>query len=198
MTIFNSRVNAGSDAFRQNREDMLGLVDRLGELNARGAMISERRRGRMEARGQLTPRERLARLLDPGMPFLEVGNLAGYLLDTADEEKSIPGSTVITGIGFIGGVRSMVVVDDSGAAGGIVEASTPNFGLRYSEWWPSSGQSWLAPRYWAPTLNPDQSRCAPTLTSKPLCSASSVSKASSPVERCTDAPPNQPPPRPAE
>ena len=100
MTVFNSRVNAGSDAFQQNRQDMLGLIDRLDELNARGAMISEKRRARMEARGQLTPRERLARLLDPGMPFLEVGNLAGYLLDTADEEKSIPVMTVEPGIDF--------------------------------------------------------------------------------------------------
>ncbi len=124
MTVFNSRVSAGSDAFQQNRQDMLGLIDRLDELNARGAMISEKRRARMEARGQLTPRERLARLLDPGMPFLEVGNLAGYLFDTADEEKSIPGSTVITGIGFIGGVRSMIVVDDSGIAAGILTTAT--------------------------------------------------------------------------
>ncbi|NND67034.1 MAG: acyl-CoA carboxylase subunit beta, partial [Halioglobus sp.] len=124
MTVFNSRVNPGSDAFKKNRQDMLALVDKLGQLNARGAMISEKRRARMEARGQLTPRERLARLLDPGMPFLEVGNLAGYLLDTQDEEKSIPGSTVITGIGFIGGVRSMIVVDDSGIAAGILTQAT--------------------------------------------------------------------------
>ena len=87
-------------------------------LNARGALISEQRKSRFEARGQLTPRERLARLLDPGMPFLTVGNLAGYLLDTSDPDKSIPGSTMISGIGFISGVRCMVVVDDSGIQAG--------------------------------------------------------------------------------
>ncbi|MGB1141384.1 MAG: acyl-CoA carboxylase subunit beta, partial [Halioglobus sp.] len=92
MTVFNSRVNTGSDSFRTNREDMLGLIGQLDELNARGAMISERRRPRFDARGQLTPRERLARLLDPGMPFMAIGNLSGYLLDTADPDKSIPGS----------------------------------------------------------------------------------------------------------
>jgi geranyl-CoA carboxylase beta subunit len=49
---------------------------------------------------------------------LEISNLAGYKLDTKDEAKSIPGSTVIAGIGFISGVRCAVVVDDSGILAG--------------------------------------------------------------------------------
>jgi len=123
MAVFQSRIQTGSDTFKQNRADMLALVDRLNSLNGRGRLISERRKERFAARGQLTPRERLARLLDPGMPWLAVGNLAGYLMDKRPEEKSIPGSTVISGIGFIGGVRCMVVVDDSGImAGALTDA----------------------------------------------------------------------------
>ena len=124
MTVFNSKVNTDSDSFRKNREDMFELLGQLEELNGRGALISERRRPRFEARGQLTPRERLARLLDPGMPFMAIGNLSGYLLDTKDPGKSIPGSTVICGIGFIAGVRCMVVVDDSGIAAGTLTVAT--------------------------------------------------------------------------
>jgi geranyl-CoA carboxylase beta subunit len=124
MTVFNSRINTQSEGFAKNRADMLALIDKLQGLNARGAAISEKRKPRFDKRGQLTPRERLARLLDPGMPFVTVGNLAGYMLDSQDEEKSIPGSTVITGIGFIGGVRCMVVVDDSGIAAGTLTAGT--------------------------------------------------------------------------
>lgn len=52
------------------------------------------------------------------MPFLEIGNLAGYLVDAKNPDKSIPGSTVIAGIGFISGVRCTVVVDDSGILAG--------------------------------------------------------------------------------
>lgn len=123
MAVFNSKVNPHSECFAKNRKDMLSLIDQLQALNARGTMISEKRKPRFEARGQLTPRERLARLLDPGMPFLSIGNLAGYLLDTSDPEKSIPGSTIISGIGFIGGVRCVIVVDDSGiAAGSLTQA----------------------------------------------------------------------------
>ena len=103
MTVFNSKINTSSDSFLKNREDMLTLVNRLQELNARAPAISARRKSRFDSRGQLLPRERLARLLDPGMPFLEIGNLAGYLVDTKEEEKSIPGSTVIAGIGFVKG-----------------------------------------------------------------------------------------------
>ena len=118
MTVFNSRINPNSDTFRKNREEMLSHIEHLQRLNSRGAMISEKRKPRFEARGQLTPRERLARLLDPGMPFMAIGNIAGYLLDNPDPEKSIPGSTIIAGIGFISGVRCVVVVDDSGIQAG--------------------------------------------------------------------------------
>ena len=97
---------------------MLSLVDELAALNARAPALSASKKPRFEKRGQLLPRERLARLLDPGLPFLEVGNLAGYLLDTADEEKSIPGGTIIGGIGYVSGTRCAVVVDDSGIRAG--------------------------------------------------------------------------------
>lgn len=118
MAVFASKINTSSDTYKRHRSEMLELVGRLNELNGRGRALSEKRKPRFDARGQLTPRERLARLLDPGMPFLEVGNLAGYMLDTKKEEKSVPGSTVIAGIGFVSGVRCMVVVDDSGINAG--------------------------------------------------------------------------------
>ena len=124
MAVFKSRIQSGSESFRQNRADMLELIDRLNELNGRTRTLSEKRRSRFEARGQLTPRERLACLLDPGMPWLAMGNLSGYLSDGRPEEKSLPGSTVICGIGFIGGVRCMIVVDDSGIMAGAMTAST--------------------------------------------------------------------------
>ena len=97
---------------------MLALVDELSALNARAPALSASKKARFEKRGQLLPRERLARLLDPGLPFLEIGNLAGFLLDTSDAEKSIPGGTIIGGIGYVSGTRCAVVVDDSGIKAG--------------------------------------------------------------------------------
>ena len=118
MTVFQSKVDANSAAYRDNYGQMSALVEKLCELNARAPARSAKRKERFAARGQLLPRERLARLLDPGMPFLEIGNIAGYLLDTQEEEKSIPGSTIMAGIGYIGGVRCAIVNDDSGIKAG--------------------------------------------------------------------------------
>ena len=97
MTVFQTKVNTSSDAFKENHAEMSALVSKLKELNARAPAKSAQRKDRFEARGQLLPRERLARLLDPGMPYFEISNIAGYLLDTEDEEKSVPGSTIMSG-----------------------------------------------------------------------------------------------------
>lgn len=123
MTLYKSKILPSSEAYMQNRRDMLGLIDELTELNSRGEKISNKRKARFAERGQLSPRERLAQLLDPGHPFMAIGNIAGFLLDTSDPAKSIPGSTVIAGIGFIAGTRCVIVVDDSGImAGTMTEA----------------------------------------------------------------------------
>lgn len=132
MTQFRSRIDPDRPDFAQNRADMLALTDRLQALNSRAAAASERRRERFEKRGQLTPRDRLSRLLDPGMPFLAIGNLAGYMVDTQDEAKSIPGSTLIAGIGFVAGVRCVLTVDDSGIRAGAIMAGS-GYRLRRAE-----------------------------------------------------------------
>ncbi|SDL68124.1 acyl-CoA carboxylase subunit beta [Maricaulis salignorans] len=132
MTAFQTSTDPQRPDFAQNRADMLALIDRLETLNGRAAIASERRRERFEKRGQLTPRDRLARLLDPGMPFLAIGNLAGYMVDTQDEAKSIPGSTLIAGIGYVSGVRCVVTVDDSGIRAGAIMAGS-GYKLRRAE-----------------------------------------------------------------
>jgi geranyl-CoA carboxylase beta subunit len=84
MAVFQSRIDPQSADYRANRQDMLALVAELREIESRAAALSEKRRAVFEKRGQLTPRERLARLLDPGMPFLELYNLANFLVDDAN------------------------------------------------------------------------------------------------------------------
>lgn len=118
MAEFKSRVLRNSDQFKQNREDMLELVDQLRTLENKAVEASDKRRAVFENRGQLTPRERLSRLLDPGMPFLQLFSLANYLVEDTNPETSIPGGSVILGIGFVSGVRCMIWVDDSGIRAG--------------------------------------------------------------------------------
>ena len=124
MGNFESRINTRGEAFSANRSSMLALVARLEELNQRGATLSAKRAERFAERGQLLPRDRLAALLDPGMPFFAIANLAGYLQDNSDEAKSLPGGNVIAGIGFIEGVRCVISVSDSGIQAGALTEPT--------------------------------------------------------------------------
>ena len=127
---FPSRVDTGSAAFARNRRDHLALLERLNGLLERSRELSEAARPRFEKRAQLLPRERLARLLDPGAPFLEIGNLAGYLVDDTDPATSVPGATQICGIGYIQGARCMVQVDDSGINAGAMTRTSTRKGCR--------------------------------------------------------------------
>ena len=118
MAVFNSKVITTSEAFKVNRDDMLASIDALRKLELRAIEASEKRKPVFEKRGQLTPFERLSRLLDPGMPFLRLHTLANYLVEDQNPDTSIPGGSVILGIGFIRGVRCMIWVDDSGIRAG--------------------------------------------------------------------------------
>ena len=125
MNKFASKIATNTDAYAANRQDMLALMDDYYEIKARAEALSEKRRPRFEERGQLTPRERLLRLLDPGMPYLELYGMANYGVDTDDRSKSIPGASSLAGIGFVSGIRCLTYVDDSGINAG---ASTQKSG----------------------------------------------------------------------
>lgn len=120
MARFQSRIDVNAAEFCESRAQMLQLVEKLRGLSERAVQASERRRPRFEERGQLTPRERLSRLLDPGMPFLELFNMANYLVESNEPGSSIPGANLIAGIGFVNATRCMIYVDDSGISAGTV------------------------------------------------------------------------------
>ena len=64
----------------------------------------------------MIPRERINSVLDPGSPFLEVGQLAGY--NYMDESKSVPSGNIITGVGNIGGRQCMIIANNYTFKGG--------------------------------------------------------------------------------
>ena len=101
MRILESTISPGGDAYQANRAGMLALIARMRSLEERTRTASAAARERFHKRGQLLPRERVALVLDPGSPFLELSTLAGYLFDVADPDKAIPGGGVIAGIGFV-------------------------------------------------------------------------------------------------
>jgi len=77
----------------------------LAQLAARRAAAAEggspKSRERHLSRGKLLARERVARLIDPASPFLEIGALAAYGMYEGD----VHGAGLIAGIGRIDAAR---------------------------------------------------------------------------------------------
>ncbi len=121
MPQIESTISLSSPAFAVNRDHMLALLTQVRQCEQRAREKSALSRERFEKRQQLLPRERLALLLDPGAPFLELSTLAGFGLDTPDPDKSVPGGGIIAGIGFVSGVRCMVMASDSGIDAGALQ-----------------------------------------------------------------------------
>jgi geranyl-CoA carboxylase beta subunit len=121
MTAFASSWNAQSALAQQRGETMLARIAQLRSLEERAATASAKSRPVFDKRGQLLPRERVALLLDPGAPYLPLCSLAGYLQDTREAEQSVPGGGIIAGIGFVSGMRCMVVASDSGIEAGAIQ-----------------------------------------------------------------------------
>lgn len=118
---FESRWDPRSDTARERREAMLARIAQLRALERRAEDKSAEARPVFDKRGQLLPRERVGLLLDPGAPFLPLSTLAGHLQDSRDAEASVPGGGVVAGIGFVRGVRCMVVASDSGIDAGAIQ-----------------------------------------------------------------------------
>jgi 3-methylcrotonyl-CoA carboxylase beta subunit len=90
---------------------------------------NEKSRERHTARGKLLPRERVERLLDPGSPLLEIGQLAANGL----YEGEIPGAGIITAIGRVSGRLCMIVCNDATVKGGTYYPLTVKKHLRAQE-----------------------------------------------------------------
>ena len=133
MPLIESTLATGSDSYQANRAATLGQLERVRALEQRTVGKSEAARERLEKRGQLLPRERLSLLLDPGMPFLELGTLAGYCMDTPDPERSVPGGGFIAGIGHVNGVRCLVKASDCGIDAGALQPMGLEKTLRMQE-----------------------------------------------------------------
>src|SRR5258708_9469754 len=133
MAVIESTISPTSDAFKANRAGMLALIARMRELEERTRAASAAAKDRVHKRGELLPRERVALVLDPGAPFIELSTMAGYMCDVPDAAKSVPGGGLIAGIGFVSGVRCMVSANDAGIDAGALQPYGLDKTLRVQE-----------------------------------------------------------------
>jgi 3-methylcrotonyl-CoA carboxylase beta subunit len=125
-----SKILTGSAEFQANREahlEALAVVEEAARAAAEGG--GEAARERHKSRGKMPPRERVANLLDPGSPFLEVGAVAAHGL----YDGAAPCAGVIAGVGRVQGRDCMVVCNDATVKGGTYYPMTVKKHLRAQE-----------------------------------------------------------------
>ncbi|KAH9953296.1 carboxyl transferase [Russula dissimulans] len=129
--VLPSLVSPSSFEFKARANAMDNVV---ADLEAKLATFREgggaKAAQRMRSKGKKLPRERLALLLDPHSPFLELSPLAAH--DVYPGE-SVPGAGIITGIGRISGRECIIVVNDATVKGGSYYPLTVKKHLRAQE-----------------------------------------------------------------
>jgi geranyl-CoA carboxylase beta subunit len=132
MSQIESRLDVHGDDFQANVAFMSAYVEKLRGIEANIRASEERYRERATRRGKLLPRERLAHLLDPGAPFLELSSIAGYGMD-GDKDGSTAGGNIVVGIGLVQGRRVLVMVWNYAIKGGTINSATTRKNLRMQE-----------------------------------------------------------------
>nr|KAF6355443.1 methylcrotonoyl-CoA carboxylase 2 [Myotis myotis] len=131
VATLGTQPDSGSAVYQENYEQMKALVN---ELHERAQKIrlggSEKAKERHTSRGKLLARERVDGLLDPGSPFLELSQFAGYQLYDNEE---VPAGGIITGIGRVSGVECMIAANDATVKGGTYYPVTVKKHLRAQE-----------------------------------------------------------------
>ncbi|HTU12778.1 MAG TPA: carboxyl transferase domain-containing protein [Allosphingosinicella sp.] len=128
--VLTSKLDPESEAYRRNAAHNRGLAEELrGRVAAAALGGNEKSRERHVSRGKLLPRDRVERLLDPGAPFLEIGQLAACDLYGGE----VPGAGMIAGIGRVSGRETMIVCNDATVKGGTYYPMTVKKHLRAQE-----------------------------------------------------------------
>ncbi|XP_044772594.1 methylcrotonoyl-CoA carboxylase beta chain, mitochondrial isoform X2 [Neomonachus schauinslandi] len=131
VATLGTQPDSGSAIYQENYEQMKALVNQLRE-RAQEIRLggNEKARELHKSRGKLLARERVDSLIDPGSPFLELSQFAGYQLYVNEE---VPAGGIITGIGRVSGVECIIVANDATIKGGSYYPVTVKKHLRAQE-----------------------------------------------------------------
>ena len=130
MAVIKSKLKTASAEFKASaqaaRVQLEELNERLAQARAGGDAAARKRH---QGRGKLLPRERVAALLDPGAPFLELSPLAAW----EAYGEPVPAAGLITGVGSISGRQCVVIANDAMVKGGTYYPLTVKKHLRAQE-----------------------------------------------------------------
>jgi len=132
MPVLESEIDVHSENFKANTEFMQSAIDEFRGIEQKVVEKELAAKEKFVKRKKLLPRERLNRLLDAGTPFMEIMALAGYKMHD-DKDGSGAGGGIIAGIGYVSGVRCMVVVNNCAIKGGTISPAGLDKSLRIQE-----------------------------------------------------------------
>jgi acetyl-CoA carboxylase carboxyltransferase component len=111
-SILKTNVNTKTPEFEKNTRRMIDLLTQIKnqeeEIRQGGgpkAIESQHKKGRQ------TARERLAKLIDPGSQFFELGVYAAY--EMYEEWGGAPSAGTVTGLGRVSGRTFMIIANDA-------------------------------------------------------------------------------------
>jgi acetyl-CoA carboxylase carboxyltransferase component len=117
MSVLDSRLDARTEAFQNNRQQMLESLSELDALYAEAAAGGgEETLARLRKRGKMPLRERISLALDPDSAFLEISPLAAW------RSNFTVGSGFVVGIGVIEGVECVILGHDPSVRAGAFNA----------------------------------------------------------------------------
>ncbi len=129
MAVLSSKINVNSAKAKENREEMLALIDRLNtHLQESLSQGKDSTIARARKRNKLLARERIELLLDEDSPFLELLPLAGL------EAKGFgAGGTSVAGVGLVHGKLCVINSNVGTRKGGSVDYSTMIKSMRVAD-----------------------------------------------------------------
>ncbi|CAN5754554.1 carboxyl transferase domain-containing protein [soil metagenome] len=125
MSVLNSDVDTASSTYLQNREvQSAGLAALNEQLELVAAGGGQRYVQRHHDRGKLLVRERIELLVDRDAPFMELSALAAW-----GTEFNV-GAAIVTGVGVVSGIETMIIAHDPTVRGGTMNPYTLRKNLR--------------------------------------------------------------------
>lgn len=130
MAVLRTGINTLSEEFISNSKHNKSLFKKISQILDKTQNVREQKILKLHnQRGKMLPRERIRLLIDKNSQFLEFSPLAAY----DKYENQFPGAGIVTGLGIINGIETIIIANDATVKGGTYVHETIRKHLRAQE-----------------------------------------------------------------
>ncbi len=132
MDVLTSALDVHDDSFAANSKFMQTCINEFREVEQKVISKAQSASAKFTAQNKLLPHDRLSLLLDKGRPFIELMSLAGYQMHD-DSDGTAAGGGLIAGIGYVSGIRCLIMANNSAIKGGTISPTGLDKTLRLQQ-----------------------------------------------------------------